>query len=87
MFRITTMIIANTQLILTCRKSTIETLEPNVNYLQSQQTPERRLGVDVIPFSTVSIVDFELVDVRWTMITTSTFRNREAKRDLHNSLI
>ena len=58
-----------TQLTFTCSKSTIETLEKSMKYVRS------RSGVFIVnfvhiftPFSNVSIVNFEQVNVSWVMI-------------------
>ena len=51
-----------TQLILTCSKLTIETMEKGVKYVQSLNKNTREYFT---PFSSVFIVDFEQVNVSW----------------------
>ena len=72
------LLIATSQLTFTCSKSTIETLEKCVKYVQSQQNKKteqrhwRRSGVSVTfelftPSYGVSIIDFEQVNVSWVI--------------------
>ena len=65
-----------TQLTFTCSKSSIETLEKDLKYVQIQQERHHVNDVVLVPLlligtyftpSNVSVIDFEQVNLRWKM--------------------
>ena len=74
------------QLIFTCLKPTIETSEKDVKYIQRRQENTRTTSVTSLwwfycwlltyfsSFSSVSIVDFEQVNVSWKMLSVALYQ-------------